>query len=72
MILLFRQTLLGQFRPVSLSFLPSVSIVNCYSTSATMASLSLASKYRMHTGYEIPALGYGVSSGALDSGLIDI
>lgn len=31
-----------------------------------MESLSLATKYRMNSGHEIPALGYGVSIGTIN------
>ena len=30
-------------------------------TSTTMADLNINSKYKMLSGYDIPALGYGVS-----------
>lgn len=66
MVLLLRRTFLHQFRPVSLFFLPSISTGCRYRTSTTMESLSLATKYRMNSGHEIPALGYGVSIGTIE------
>ena len=32
-----------------------------FASSASMAALSINSKYKMLSGYEIPVLGYGVS-----------
>ena len=33
----------------------------CFASSPSMAALSIDSKYKMLSGYEIPVLGYGVS-----------
>lgn len=63
MIPIFRQSLLRQFRPLLSPFVSLAPVGSRYTT-PTMASLSLATKYRMNSGYEIPALGFGVCSGA--------
>lgn len=61
MIPFLRHAFLRHFRPVLSPFVSLTPVGSRRYSTPTMASLSLDTKYRMNSGYEIPALGFGVS-----------
>lgn len=60
MIPILRHAFLRHFRPVLSPFVSLTPVGSRRYSTPTMASLSLDTKYRMNSGYEIPALGFGV------------